>query len=133
MADIARAAGMSKGTFYFHFANKEEILLEMAWATTRKLVEELWTAAQHKVNVVFVVLNDGGYSAMKAFGELLDVKDAPGLDLPGLNFEQVATGFGLHATRVSTHTELVDALKTVRPDGPRLLNVLIEPAADALY
>ena len=91
----------------------------MAWATTRKMVEELLTAAQHNVNVIFVVLNDGGYGAMKAFGELLDVKDARGLDLPDLNFEQVATGFGLHATRVSTHTELVDALNTVRPDGPR--------------
>jgi benzoylformate decarboxylase len=60
------------------------------------------------------------------------VKDAPGLDLPGLNFEQVATGFGLHATRVSTHSELVDALN-MPTDGPRLLNVLIGPAADALY
>jgi AcrR family transcriptional regulator len=40
VADIARAAGMSKGTFYFHFASKQEILLEMAWATTRKMVEE---------------------------------------------------------------------------------------------
>src|SRR5579859_1987152 len=29
VADIARAAGVSKGTFYFHFASKEDILLEM--------------------------------------------------------------------------------------------------------
>jgi benzoylformate decarboxylase len=96
-------------------------------------IQALWTAAQHNVNVVFVVLNNGGYAAMKAFGELLRVKDAPGLDLPDLNFEQLAAGFGLHATRVSTHSELVDALSTVPIDGPRLLNVLIEPAADALY
>lgn len=96
-------------------------------------IQALWTGAQHNVNVVFVVLNNGGYAAMKAFGELLRVKDAPGLDLPGLNFEQLAAGFGLHATRVSTHSELVDALNTVPTDGPRLLNVLVKPAADALY
>src|SRR5277367_5990255 len=40
VAAIARAAGLSKGTFYFHFANKQENLLEMAWATARKMVEE---------------------------------------------------------------------------------------------
>jgi benzoylformate decarboxylase len=96
-------------------------------------IQALWTAAQHNVNVVFVVLNNGGYAAMQAFGELLGVKDAPGLELPGLNFEQLAAGFGLPATRVSTHAKLVDALNSVPTAGPRLLNVLIGPAADALY
>jgi benzoylformate decarboxylase len=96
-------------------------------------IQALWTAAQHNVNVVFVVLNNGGYSAMKAFGKVLGVKDAPGLDLPGLNFEQLAAGFGLHATRVSTHPELVDAVNSVPAAGPHLLNVFVEPAADALY
>lgn len=40
VADIAGAAGVSKGTFYFHFANKQEILLEVAWGTSRKMIEE---------------------------------------------------------------------------------------------
>jgi benzoylformate decarboxylase len=31
-------------------------------------IQALWTAAQRNVNVVFVVLNNGGYAAMKAFG-----------------------------------------------------------------
>ncbi len=41
VADIARAAGVSKGTFYFHFASKQEILLEVAWGTARKMIEEV--------------------------------------------------------------------------------------------
>lgn len=40
-------------------------------------IQALWTAAQHHVNIVFVVLNNGGYGAMKAFGELLRVKYVP--------------------------------------------------------
>lgn len=38
--EIARAAGVSKGTFYFHFSNKQEILLDVAWGTSRKMIEE---------------------------------------------------------------------------------------------
>ena len=40
-ADIARAAGVSKGTFYFHFANKEEILLEMSSATAQAMIDQV--------------------------------------------------------------------------------------------
>jgi AcrR family transcriptional regulator len=29
--EIAQAAGVTKGTFYFHFARKEDILLELGW------------------------------------------------------------------------------------------------------
>ena len=41
------------------------------------LIQALWTAAEHNVNLVFVVLNNGGYAAMKAFVDLLGIKDAP--------------------------------------------------------
>lgn len=44
--DIARAAGVSKGTFYFHFARKDDILLEMPWATAEIMVSEAEAAMQ---------------------------------------------------------------------------------------
>jgi AcrR family transcriptional regulator len=40
-ADIARAAGVSKGSFYFHFASKEQILLEMSSATAQAMVDQV--------------------------------------------------------------------------------------------
>jgi AcrR family transcriptional regulator len=40
-ADIARAAGVSKGTFYFHFANKEDILQEMSSATAQAMLDQI--------------------------------------------------------------------------------------------
>jgi AcrR family transcriptional regulator len=40
VAEIARAAKVTKGTFYFHFAHKEDILLELGWGTAEALYEE---------------------------------------------------------------------------------------------
>ena len=40
-ADIASAAGVSKGTFYFHFASKEEVLLDMSSATVQAMIDEV--------------------------------------------------------------------------------------------
>ena len=40
-ADIAHAAGVSKGTFYFHFPNKESILLEMTSATVQAMIDQV--------------------------------------------------------------------------------------------
>jgi AcrR family transcriptional regulator len=38
--EIAKAAGVTKGTFYFHFAHKEDILLEIGWAAAEAMMEE---------------------------------------------------------------------------------------------
>jgi AcrR family transcriptional regulator len=44
-ADIAHAAGVSKGSFYFHFANKEAILLEMSSATIQAMIDQVEAGA----------------------------------------------------------------------------------------
>ncbi len=39
--EIVQAAGVTKGTFYFHFARKDEILLEMGWESAEVVAEEV--------------------------------------------------------------------------------------------
>jgi AcrR family transcriptional regulator len=38
--EIAQAAGVTKGTFYFHFAHKEDILLEIGWGTSEAMFKD---------------------------------------------------------------------------------------------
>jgi AcrR family transcriptional regulator len=38
--EIVQAAGVTKGTFYFHFAHKEDILLEVGWGTSEAMFRE---------------------------------------------------------------------------------------------
>jgi AcrR family transcriptional regulator len=44
--EIAKAAGVTKGTFYFHFAHKEDILLEIGWAAAEAMMKEAEAAMQ---------------------------------------------------------------------------------------
>ena len=44
--EIARAAGVTKGTFYFHFAHKEDVLLEMSNAAGDASMEVARRAAE---------------------------------------------------------------------------------------
>lgn len=46
-------------------------------------VTALWTAAQHKVPVVFVIMRHGTYGALRWFAGVLKAEHVPALDEPG--------------------------------------------------
>ncbi|MEU6420808.1 benzoylformate decarboxylase [Streptomyces spiralis] len=85
-------------------------------------ITALWTAAQHRVPLTIVLLRNGTYGALRWFGGLLGVPDAPGLDIPGLDFTRIAEGYGVGARQVGGVEEL-RAVLAERPDGPRLVQV----------
>ena len=65
-------------------------------------IQALWTAAQHRLPLSVVVINNGGYGAMRSFSQTLKVKAPPGIDLPGIDSVQIAKGFGCAALCGST-------------------------------
>lgn len=85
-------------------------------------VTALWTAARLELPVTFVLLRNGTYGALRWFSGLLDVPDAPGLDIPGLDFTRIAEGYGVPARHVTGEEEL-RAVLAERAPGPRLVQV----------
>jgi len=69
-------------------------------------VQALWTAAQHKLPIVYVVMRNDEYSILKSFAVLEETPGVPGLDLPGLDIAAVASGFGCRGVDVQTTAEL---------------------------
>lgn len=92
-------------------------------------IQTLWTAAQHGLNVTYIVVNNRRYGAMKRFGGVLGFPAnavLPGTDLPGIDFVALAQGHGVPAERVEHSGEVRAALqKALQSQGPCLLEVVV--------
>lgn len=85
-------------------------------------VQAIWTAAQHKLPIVFVVLRNGEYSVLKSFAELEQTPHVPGLELPGLDIASLGLGFGCRAVNVENTDELErEFLAAIAADGPTVI------------
>lgn len=88
----------------------------------------MWTAAQLRLPITFLVLRNGGYEGLRSFLAPLGVTGAPGLDLPDLDAVRIAAGYGVPGEQITTGEELASALRVAAAvGGPRLLEVPIEP------
>ncbi|MEI9964744.1 MAG: thiamine pyrophosphate-dependent enzyme [Caulobacteraceae bacterium] len=97
-------------------------------------IQALWTAAQLKLPISFLIVNNGGYLALKQMAGLFQMTEVVGTDLPGIDFVGLASALGVKAARVGGAPDLDAALADAfAADGPRLLDIPVEAAfADRL-
>jgi len=89
-------------------------------------ITALWTAAQQGTRTVFVIANNGTYQALRGFAAALDALDAPGLDVPGIDFVSLAGGYGVPASRVDTLPAFREAYEAaLASSGPVLIDARI--------
>jgi benzoylformate decarboxylase len=89
-------------------------------------IQGLWTAADLKLDVRFLIVNNGGYAALEQFGALFDI-DVVGSKLPGLDFVKLAEGMGVPGARVVDSSALDAAIEALfAGTAPRLLEVVVE-------
>ena len=84
--------------------------------------------------ITFVIVNNGGYGAMKAFSALFDSKRSPSFDIGHVDFVALAKGFGCAGRRVERAADLIPALEAShREPGPFLVDVVVESAIKKLF
>lgn len=100
-------------------------------------VQALWSAARYAAPVTYVLLDNGGYGAVRALGRRIGVAHVPGTDIEGIDFTGLAQSFGCAAARAEHPDELPTALDHAlgRDDdaGPFLLHVRVTGGAGTLY
>ena len=92
-------------------------------------LQALWSAAQYRANVTFVVMNNRQYKILRLLGEMGGVGEGvPGLDLPELDIVGAARSLGCEGASVDSPEGLPEALECALNAGrPYVLNVLVDP------
>jgi benzoylformate decarboxylase len=99
-------------------------------------VQALWTLARYRIPTKVIVVNNRAYNILKSYSKANHpgLVEADYLDLPGVNVEKIAQGFGLEATTVEASERLDRALAELRDgEGPGLLNVEMDRTFPDLF
>lgn len=107
---------------------KRHIIATIGDGSFQYSVQAIWTAAQHELPIIFVVLRNGAYAILKSFALLENTPGVPALDLPGLDIAALATGFGCRTANVDTTEELArEFTAALQADGPTVIVVPTQP------
>lgn len=90
--------------------------------------QEVTVAVQHRLTVIFVVLNDCGLGTVK-HGQRLSGAEQVGHEIPKVDFAAMARAMGVDAATIRSSEELraVDFGAICRRHRPFLLDILIDP------
>jgi benzoylformate decarboxylase len=89
-------------------------------------VQSLYTAAQQKLKLIYIVPCNDEYAILKEFAVLEKTPNVPALDLPGLDIVATAKAFGCIGVAAHTKEEIKEAFKAaLAADGPTVIGIRI--------
>jgi acetolactate synthase-1/2/3 large subunit len=92
--------------------------------------QELATAVQYGLNIIFVVIDNGMYGTIRMHQEKHYPARAYGTDLVNPDFAALARAYGVHGECVTRTAEFAPAFeRALAHDGPSLLHLRIDPQA----
>ncbi len=103
----------------------ERVVCLLGDGSSMYAIQGLWTAAQLRLPISFIIVNNGGYDALVQFSRVFDVSNPVGTELPGLDFVAIAQGHGVPGVRVEAGRDLDAALRySFASQGPTLVEVM---------
>ncbi len=133
--EIVQEAGVTKGTFYFHFAHKEDILLELGWATAEAMYDEAVKATNGRRSGLAVVrhLMVSLAKRVEPVGRAAVMRSvagfwAHGVPRPAPGRLDIHQAFGVALDAARSQGEIPDTA-----DTEELARVMAALAMDALY
>lgn len=91
-------------------------------------IQAIWTAGQLKLPVLFVVMRNGRVRHSEVVRSAGKTSGVAGLDLPDLDIESLAIGFGCRAVTVDGTEQLVKQFEAaLSADGPTVIVVPTRP------
>lgn len=89
-------------------------------------ITALWTAARYRIPATFLILKNGTYGALRSFATQLGVEGVPGMDIDGLDFCALATGYGVRSSVADSAAALRESLTAaLAGDAPTLIEIPI--------
>ncbi|MDG4865953.1 thiamine pyrophosphate-dependent enzyme, partial [Streptomyces sp. T-3] len=118
-------------------ADRRRVVCVLGDGSALYSVQALWTAAQHRAPVTYILLDNSGYAAVRALGRRIGIAPVPGTSIEGIDFGALATSFGCAASYVADPAELPAALDRVLAlgddEGPHLLHLRLTGDDAPLY
>ena len=107
---------------------KRRVVCPVGDGSMQYSIQALWSAVQQKAPVIFLVICNGNYSALKGFRDFTQVgKNVPGIDIPGIDVVKIAQGYGMNARAVDRPEDLEPALKCAfASQEPILISVNVQ-------
>ncbi|GAA2140959.1 benzoylformate decarboxylase [Actinomadura napierensis] len=97
-------------------------------------VQALWTAAQRRLPMTVIVLDNGGYGAIRGLGRRIGLDSIPGADISGIDFVTLARGLGCPGRAVADAADVDAALEeALTHDGPFIVSVRVAADNAAMY
>jgi benzoylformate decarboxylase len=97
-------------------------------------IQALWSAANYQAEVTFIVLNNAEYAVLKSFGMLLHEEGLPGLEIPNIDFEGLAKGYGAGFKRVNDPYQIASIVReTIESRKMSLIEIPIDRHVAPLF